>query len=200
MAYKMKHTDGKKASPAKFFGGAATSLVTTGMKESLKAAGKKALKTVAETGIKAGLKTGVKKGVTELAKKGLKTTIGETLKKGLSKNTATGMGKAFQKGLSKKPLSLQEQILAKSKDKGISLSDSAKEIKGVEPKVKKSKVKVDKPDPKKKTFGEKLIDQGLSTAGDIATHVATQVLTPKEEKVINPAENFSQMRFGNYPS
>ena len=90
--------------------------------------------------------------------------------------------------------------IAKSKDKGISLSDSAKEIKGVEPKVKKSKVKVDKPDPKKKTFGEKLIDQGLSTAGDIATHVATQVLTPKEEKVINPAENFSQMRFGNYPS
>tara|TARA_R110002020_G_scaffold474203_1_gene704936 strand:- start:290 stop:775 length:486 start_codon:yes stop_codon:yes gene_type:complete len=161
MAYKMKHTDGKKSSPAKFFGGAATSLVTEGMKKSLETAGKKALETIGKTGFKETLKTGVKKGL---------------------KNT------------------LQKQILAKSKKDGISLKAAAEDIKGVKTKVKKSKVKVDKPDPKKKTFGEKLGDQALNTVGGVATHVATQALTPKEEKVVNPADSFSQMKFGNYPS
>ena len=191
MAYKMKYTDGKKASPAKFAQNIAGTLLTKKLTSNI------VKKKLTESLLKKGLS------------KGIQSTIGNKLKQSSMKEITkqirdkgmTSLQKEFRKGLGKKTLSLQEKILAKSKDKAISLSDSAREIKGVKPKVKKSNVKVHKPDSEKQTFKQALGDQALGVLGNVATNVATDMITDKpEEKVVNPTEQFAQMKFGNYPN
>ena len=208
MAYKMKHTDGKKASPAKFAAGMLTkttldTLKKTALNKTFDIAKKKVVDTVKKKAIDT-----VKKKAVDVVKNKAISIAGKTggsmdiLKSfNTSPNLTAPDTKAFTPKV--KPKADNVRVMTKTELRDKYKRESPAGIKA-EKKRKKQELRKEKRDALneagKQTFGQKLIDQGLSTAGDFATHVATQALTPKEEKVVNPADNFSQMRFGNYPS